>query len=253
MPKPATRRCQDLQLQLEKDQSSLVTAQAAVPTAQAQAQQSINTAQSNVNAAQAAVNLAVNQEGAANVHPVISAAVEQAQANLNQAQSQLALWLSRPLQQATLVTPDSGTVAEVYGAVGEYVGPDGVRRDPAPRSPSLWWILRHPALPVAATTPSGGSSTTSGFEPLIEIVGGAQQVMAQVPAVQCLRTLPFGRTAHVYIPALHLTVPGGWSTGGRAEPNPGGQHRRQLRRDNETKLDHTVGGLLPGMSATVRP
>jgi multidrug efflux pump subunit AcrA (membrane-fusion protein) len=237
-------RCQDLQLQLEKDQSSLVTAQAAVPTAQAQAQQSINTAQSNVNAAQAAVNLAVNQRALQSA-PSDPAAVEQAQANLSQAESQLEQG-QQALQQATLVAPNGGTVAEVYGAVGEYLGPDGVRQYSAPPQLPSGQSSGFQLFP-SQSAPPGGNTGASATQPLIEVIGGVQQVMAQVPESE-ISSLPIGHSASVSVSAVNVTTDAVVSdivlNAARAA--------NAVTYDVVLTLNRTIPGLLPGMSASVR-
>jgi multidrug efflux pump subunit AcrA (membrane-fusion protein) len=242
----AFARCQDLQLQLEKDQASLTTAQAAVPVAQAQAQEAINTAQANVNADQAAVNLAENQK-VMQSSPSDPAAVEQAQANLSQAQSQLQA-AQQGLQQATLLAPDSGVVAEVYGASGEYLGPGGVRQYAAPAQLPSNQPSGFQLFPAAQSAQSGGDSNTTGTQPLIELIGGTQQIMAQVPE-SYIHSLPVGHRATVSISAVNTTVDAVVTS----IVLNAARSTNTVTYDVILTLDRTVPGLLPGMSASVRP
>ena len=239
----AYTRCQDLQLQLEKDQASLVSAQAAVPVAEAQAQESTNTAQANVNAAQAAVNLAQNQQALQSA-PSNPAAVEQAQANLTQAESQLEQ-AQQGLQQATLVAPNDGIVAEVYGATGS-IGPDGSAQYSAPPQLQSGQSSGFQLFP-SQSAPSGNNANAAGTQPLIELVGGVQQIMAQVPESD-VSSLPVGHKATVSISAINLTTDAVVSdivlNAARAS--------NAVTYDVVLTLDRTIPGLLPGMSASVR-
>jgi multidrug efflux pump subunit AcrA (membrane-fusion protein) len=241
----AFTHCQDLQLQLNKDLTTLALAQADVPVAQAGSQQSANAAQAAVNTAQAAVNLAENQQALQSA-PSNSATLAQAQANLTQAQSQLAQ-AKQALQQATLVAPGSSVVAEVYGAAGEYLGPDGVHQYQAP-----------PALPtnqsqgfqLFPSQPSSGGASTSatGTEPVVELIGGQQQIVAQIPESDVSR-LPVGHRGSIRISALNMTT-----TGVVTEVVLNASRAANaVTYDVVFNLDGTLPGLLPGMSATVRP
>ena len=236
--------CQNLQQQWDKDQAASSQEQAQVPLAEAQAQQAINSAQATVNTAQAAVNTARYQE-TLQTSPTDVAGQDQAQANLNQAQGQLAQ-SQQALRQASLFAPGDGVVAEVYGAVGEYLGPDGVHMYEAPpalsaNQPSGFQLF--PSQPAA----SGSSSANVGTEPLIEVVGGQQQVMAQVPESK-ISKLPVGHTATVTVPALRSTATGVVT---EVVLNPT-RDNTAVTYDVIITLSRTVSGLLPGMSATVR-
>jgi HlyD family secretion protein len=236
--------CQDLQLQMDKDLAALSQAQAQVPVVEAQSQQSINSAQAAVNAAQAALNTAQFQLTLQS-SPTNVAAEAQAEAALSQAEGELAQ-TQQSLQQATLVAPSAGVVAEVYGAVGEYIGPDGVHLFSAPpalpaNQPSGFSLF--PSQPAS----SGSDSTSGGDEPLIEVVGGQQQVMAQVPESH-VSSLPVGKTTSISVAALHLRAAGVVT---EVILNPT-RDSAGVTYDVVITLNRTVPGLLPGMSATVR-
>ena len=109
------------------------------------------------------------------------------------------------LQEVALVSPGSGTVAEVYGAEGEYLGPDGVHQYAAPQAVPEQPVLRHPAVSGPDLTLDSGSAT-GNVEPLVEVIGGDQQVMAQVPESNVSK-FPIGHTASVSIAALRLRRP----------------------------------------------
>jgi multidrug efflux pump subunit AcrA (membrane-fusion protein) len=240
----AFTECQTLQSQRDRDAAAFDQAKAQVPFVQAQSQQAINQAQSTVNSAEAALQSAQYQltyQGSAN-NPT---ALSQAQAALGAAQEQL-VQIEKSLSDATLVASGSGVVAEVYGAVGEYLGSGGVQQYQNPaalqQNPSSGGFNLFPTQ----TTPSGSSTSAGGAEPLVEIVGGQQQVMAQVPETK-IGKLPVGHAATVSVPALGLTT-SGVVTEVVLNPTRG----TSVSYDVIVTLDRTVSGLLPGMSATVR-
>ncbi len=241
----ALTQCQSLNFNANKDQATLAGAQAQVPIAQAQAQQAINQAQATVNSAQAALNTAqyqVTLQGS----PTDPTAVAQAQANLASAQGQLAQ-AELSLQELTLISPGSGTVAEVYGAVGEYLGPDGVHQYAAPQAVQSNQRSGIQLFPEQ-TTPSNNGSTSGSVEPLVEVIGGNQQVMAQVPESH-VSGFPIGHAASVSIPALNTTTPARVT---EVVLNATRSSTGSVSYDVVLTLDHPVPGLLPGMSATVR-
>ena len=234
-------RCQQLQATLSQDQSTLSAAQAQLGVVEAQAQQSANSAQATVNSAQAALNLA-GYQGAVQSAP--SSTQAQAQATLNQAKAQLAQ-VQQQIADATIVAPDSGVISEVYGVAGEELGPNGVHTYQAPaglpqtQSPGFNLFPSQPAA-------SGSSTSNSGSEPTIELVGGSQQVKAQVPESD-VGNLPVGHQAKVSIPALSLTQNGTVTEVVLSAT----RNSTQVTYDVFITLDRTVPGLLPGMSATV--
>jgi multidrug efflux pump subunit AcrA (membrane-fusion protein) len=237
--------CQNLQLNLNGDQAAVSKAQAQLPVAQAQAQQAIDAAQANVNSAQAQLNVAAYQKTLQG-SPGSASAQAQAQANLNQAESQLAQVQSE-VNAARLTAPDGGVVTEVYGAAGETLGPDGVRlyQAPAaiPASPSTGFSL----FPTQPTSPGASSSGQSGSEPLIELVGGRQQIMAQIPE-SAVASVQVGRPATVNISALNIKASGQVTQLGLS-PN---RAASGVTYDVIVALNRTVSGLLPGMTATVQ-
>ena len=195
-----------------------------MPIAQTQAQQAINQAQATVNSAQAALDTAeyqVTLQGS----PTDPAALAQSQANLGAAQGQLAQ-ARLALQEVTLVSPGSGTVAEVYGAEGEYLGPDGVHQYAAPQAVPEQPVIRASSCFPEPTAPSNERHRPAGnVEPLVEVIGGDQQVMAQVPESNVSK-FPIGHTASVSIAALDYD---GHRQRDRCRPQRHSQHRfRQL-------------------------
>ena len=235
--------CQQLQGTSDNDQAAVTKAQAQVPVAQAQAMQADNAAQATVNAAQAALDLAQNQ-GTLQRAPGSAASVAQAQAALNQATAQLAQ-VQQQEQQATIVAPAAGVVAQVNGSTGENLGPSGVPAYKAPASIQSGQPSGFSLFPTQPT-PSGSSSST-GTEPLVEIIGGSQQVTAQVPESSIGR-FQVGHTASVTFSVLDITQ-GGVVTGVVLSPT---SNSAAVTYDVIVKLGRTVPGLLPGMSATVR-
>jgi hypothetical protein len=100
-----------------------------------------------------------------------------------------------------------------------------------------------PAQPSA----QGSSSSSSGDEPLIELVGGAQQVLAQVPQSN-VSSLQVGHSVSVYFSALNITETG-VVTGVGLSPT---RDSNAVTYDVTITLKRTVSGLLPGMSASVQ-
>lgn len=235
--------CQQLQSTYDDDQAALTKAQAQVPVVQAQSQQAINTAQATVNTAQAALNV-TQYQGTLQSSPSNSAVQAQAQAALNQAEAQLAQ-VQEQLLQASIVAPSAGVISEVYGAVGENLGPGGVPVYKAPASLPANQPSGFSLFPSWAT-PSG-QSNTGGTEPLIEVVGGDQQVTAQVPESSVGR-FQVGHTTSVAFSVLNTT-----ETGVVTEVvlNPT-NNNSAVTYQVMIRLDRTVPGLLPGMTATVR-
>lgn len=236
--------CQDLQLQLDRDLAAVSSAQAQVPVVTAQSQTTINQAQATVNAAQSTLNVAEYQLTLQS-SPNDPAAVAKAQADLSQAQGQVQQ-IQASIRQAELVAPDNGVVAALYGAVGEYLGPSGVHLY---SGPSQLPASNQPGFQLfpTATVPQSQSSAGSGTEPVIEIIGGQQQVEAQIPENR-VSSLGVGRTVHVEVPALNLTVTG---TVADVVLTPA-RSASSAQYDVFVNLSRTVAGLLPGMSATVR-
>jgi multidrug efflux pump subunit AcrA (membrane-fusion protein) len=236
--------CQNLQLTLNQDQGAVSKAQAQLPVTEAQAQESIDAAQATVNSAQASLNVA-NYQSTLQASPGSATSQAQAQANLNQAESQLAQVQSE-VNAASLVAPNGGVVTAVYGAAGESLGPDGVHvyQSPAaiPANQSSGFTL-FPSQPA-----SQGASTSgqSGSQPLIELVGGLQQIMAQIPEAQ-VASVQVGKPATVAISALNLKASGVVTQLGLS-PTRG---TNGVTYDVIVDLNRAVSGLLPGMSATV--
>ena len=143
------------------------------------------------------------------------------------------------------MAPAAGVVAQVNGSTGENLGPAGVPAYKAPASipasqPSGFSFF--PSQPTPA-----GSSSSSGTEPLVEIIGGIQQVTAQVPESSIGR-FQVGHPATVTFSVLNVTQQG-VVTGVVLSPT---SNSAAVTYAVVVKLDRTVPGLLPGMSATVR-
>jgi multidrug efflux pump subunit AcrA (membrane-fusion protein) len=236
--------CQSLQSQVQKDTSALAQAESQVPIAQTQSEQSINQAQATVNSAQAALNTAQYQ-ATLQSSPTNPTALAQAQATLAQAEGQLAQ-AQQALKAATVVAPDSGVVAEVYGAPGEYLGPDGVHQYQGPSAVQNNQSSGFQLFPQQTTGNGNASSSSGGSQPLVEVVGGQQQVMAQVPESDVSR-LPVGHTATVTISPLNIRT-----TGVVTEVVLNAtRNSSSVSYDVFITLSRTVPGLLPGMTASV--
>ena len=236
--------CQQLESTSDADQAAVTKAQAQVPVTQSQAMQADNAAQATVNTAQAALNVGQYQ-GTLQRSPANAQAQAQAQAALNQATAQMDQ-VQTQVQQATIVAPAAGVVAQVNGATGENLGPSGVPAYKAPASiqasqPSGFSLF--PSQPA----PSGSSASSSGNQPLVEIVGGIQQVTAQVPESKVGR-FRVGEGASVTFSVLGVTQEGR-VTGVVLSPTA---NSTGVTYAVIVKLDRTVPGLLPGMTATVR-
>jgi HlyD family secretion protein len=240
----AFTHCQDMQLAVSQDQSALSKAQAGLPVTQAQAQQAIDEAQANVNTAQSQLNTAQYQQTLQS-SPGTASAQAQAQAALNQAESQLAQVQSQ-VNATQIVAPDAGVVTEVFGTTGETLGPGGVHvyQPPAglPADQSSGFSL----FPSQPSSQGSSGSSQSGSEPLIEVVGGRQQIMAQIPESE-VASVQAGKAATVTISALHATASGRVTQLGLSPTRASSG----VTYDVIVTLDRTVSGLLPGMSATV--
>lgn len=235
-------QCQDLQSQLDKDQATLYQAQSQVSVVGAQAQDTINQDDSAVNSAQSALELAQYQQ-TLQTSPTSPTAIAQASAAVSQAQGQLQA-AQQALDKATLLAPASGTVAEVDGAVGEVLGPDGVRQYQGPSSISAAQTPSFQLFP-SPTTP-GGASSNDTTEPLVELIGGEQQVMAQVPEKDIGR-FHDGQTLTVGLADLHTSVTGTVSS----IVLSAARTATSVTYNVVVSLAHPISGLLPGMSASV--
>lgn len=236
--------CQNLQLTLSQDQAAVSKAEAQLPVTQAQSQQSIDAAQANVNTAQAALNLSEYQQTLQS-SPGSASSQAQAQANLNQAESQLAQIQSQ-VNAASLVAPDGGVVTAVYGVAGETLGPDGVHIYQAPAAIPANQSTGFSLFPSQPSSQGGSSSSQSGSEPLVELVGGQQQIMAQIPESE-VASVQVGKPVTVSISALNVTASGLVTQLGLSPTRA----TSGVTYDVIVDLDRTVSGLLPGMSATV--
>ena len=236
--------CQQLQSTSDADNAAVAKAQAQVPVVQAQSMQADSSAQATVNAAQAALDLAQNQ-GALQSAPASVGSQAQARAALNQATAQLAQ-VQQQVQDATIVAPAAGVVAQVNGSTGENLGPAGVPAYKAPASIAANQSSGGFSLFPSQPTPSG-SSSSGGTEPLVEVIGGIQQVTAQVPESSIGR-FQVGHTATVTFSVLNVTQTG-VVTGVVLSPT---SNSSAVTYAVIVKLDRTVPGLLPGMTATIR-
>ena len=181
-------------------------AEAQLPVTQAQSQQSIDAAQANVNTAQAALNLAQYQ-GTLQSSPGSASSQAQAQANLNQAESQFGRQIQSQVNAASLVAPNGGVVTAVYGVAGETLGPNGVHIYQAPAAIPANQLTGFSLFPSQPSSQGGSTSSQSGSEPLIELVGGQQQIMAQIPESE-VASVQVGKPVTVSISALNLTASG---------------------------------------------
>jgi multidrug efflux pump subunit AcrA (membrane-fusion protein) len=240
----AYTHCQNLQLTMDQDQTTLRQAQAQLPVVESESQAAIDSAQATANSAQSALNLA-NYQATLQGAPSNSATQAQADANLTQAQAQLA-GVQRSIQDASLVAPDGGVISEIYGEAGENLGPNGVEIYQAPASLPTNSSGGFSLFPTSSSG-QGSSSSSSGSEPFIELVGGRQQVLAQVTESQ-VGSVPVGHTAKVYFSVLNLTESGVVSQVGLSPT----RNNSAVTYDVTITLDHTVPGLLPGMTAAVR-
>ena len=236
--------CQNLQFQLDKDTSALTQAQAQVPIAAAQAKQAVDQQQAAVNTAQAALAVAQQQQAVQSA-PANAAGLAQAEATLNQADSQLRQ-AQQAVQEAVLLAPASGTVMQVSGAVGEYLGGDGVRQYSGPAALPTNQQPSFDLFPAAAGSSANGSSTAATL-PLIEVMAGPQQITAQVNE-SAVSHFTVGHHATVRMNATDVNVP---ATAVGIILNPA-RTATAVTYDVILNLDHPLTGLLPGMSATVR-
>ena len=235
--------CQDLQLQMERDQSAAAQAASQISVAEGQANDMVTQDQAAVNSAAAALRVAQYQVTlqTSSANPT---AVAQAEAVVSQAKGQVAQ-AQQALTEATLMAPADATVAEVFGAVGEFLGPDGVHQYSGPAALPSSGSSGFQLFP-AATVPSSGS-TASANQPLLQLIGGNQQVTVQVPEGS-VGSLHAGGPATVSIGALHQTVNAAVTSVIQNSVHTSGP----VTFDAVVTLDHPVGGLLPGMSASVR-
>ena len=236
--------CQNLQLTLNQDQGAVSKAQAQLPVTQAQAQGSSTPRRQRSTVLRPPSTWPTTSRRCS--PPLGSASSQaQAQANLNQAEAQLAQVQSE-VSAASLVAPNAGVVTAVYGAAGETLGPDGVHMYQSPAAIPANQSSGFTLFPSQPTSQGASTSGQSGSEPLIELVGGQQQIMAQIPETQ-VASVQVGKQATVSISALNLTASGVVAQLGLS-PNRGSNG---VTYDVIVDLNRVVSGLLPGMTATV--
>ena len=235
--------CQNLQLTLNQDQGAVSKAQAQLPVSEAQAQQSIDTAQATVNSAQATLNVA-NYQSTLQSSPG-SASFPGPGASESESGRVTAGAGAERGQRRQPRCSQRGRghrgVRSGRGDLGTGWGPHlpvaaGDSREP---------VVRLLTLPIAAHVAGCIDLRQSGSEPLIELVGGRQQIMAQIPEAE-VASVRVGKSATVNLGFEHHGVGRGHPVG--TEPNEG---INGVTYDVIVDLKRTVSGLLPGMSSTV--
>jgi multidrug efflux pump subunit AcrA (membrane-fusion protein) len=234
--------CQNLQLQLQKDQATLAQVQGGISDALARGQQMTDQANHALAISEAALRISQNLL-AVQLAPGTPVQIAQAQAVVARDEYQVALD-QVTLLRTTITAPGDGVVAEVNGSVGELVGSSGVHTyaGPAPVSENQ---------PSFQLFPSAPSSSTSANQPstvsLVTIYqAGDMEVTTQVPE-SAIGSIHKGDPAKVAISALNTTVN---ATVDRIVAIPANSPG-QVVYDVILATAGRPAGLLPGMTATV--
>jgi multidrug efflux pump subunit AcrA (membrane-fusion protein) len=239
--------CANLQTTINRDATSVSSAQAELANVQSSVQLDEQRDSSNLTSSQNVLTAAQARESAATA-PVTSAVIDQAKAQLATAQAQVATD-----QQAVLNTkilaPADGVVAETAGAVGEVVGPTGVHGFQGPGEQSGTQSNSGSGFQLFVPQTSGGGSSNSNqnaYMPLMTLYTSPLNIVAQIPETD-MSSVHDGATASVSITALNLTVSGKVQSTELAAV----ESSSTTYYDVTISLDSNDSRLMAGMSASV--
>jgi multidrug efflux pump subunit AcrA (membrane-fusion protein) len=240
--------CANLQSTVNRDATTLSSAQAELSGVQSSAQLQEARDSSDLTSSQDVLTAAQARQSAATA-PLTPAVLDQAKADLATAQAQVATD-QQALLDTKIVAPADGVVAAAAGAVGDVVGPDGVHGFQGPSEESGTQANSDPGfeLFVPQTGGSGGDTASqNAYMPLITLYTSPYTVVAQVPETD-MSSVRDGATASLDIAALNLTVKG---TVENTELDPVNSDSTTTYYDVTISLDSTDAELMAGMSVQV--
>ena len=240
--------CANLQSTVNRDATTLSSAEAELSDVQSSAQLQQQRDSSDLTSSQAVLTAAQARQSAATA-PVTPALLDQAKAELATAQAQVATD-QQALQDTKILAPSDGVVAATAGAVGDVVGPDGVHgfQGPAEESGTQQNSSGGFELFVPQTGGSGGGTTSQNtYMPLITLYTSPYTVVAQVPETD-MSSVRDGAAASLDITPLDLTVNG---TVENTELDPVNGTSTTTYYDVTIGLDSTDSRLMAGMSVQV--
>ncbi len=234
---------------MDKDAAALAQAQAQLSAVQSSTrtqeqndQKALAQGQSVLQAAQAQL--------AAQGSPLTPATIAQARSQLATAQAQLAAD-ELALQQTTILAPSDGVVADIAGAVGDVVGPQGVHAYAGPAAQSGTLVDQQPGVQLFVPTPATGGGSASaaenpGYSALVTVYSGALEVTAQLPESQ-MASAHLGQQTSLSVSASGKTLTGHISQI-RLDPArvPGATYY-----DVTIAIDNAPPDVLAGMSVDV--
>lgn len=238
--------CASLQIELDRDDSSLAQAKASLSSIQASNQSEQQQDANNLAGSQAVLASAqqlVTSQGTA----LTPATVAQAQAQLAAAQAQLAAD-QVALRQTSIIAPADGIIAETAGAIGDIAGSDGVHNyaGPAGQPGTLQNQQSNIQLFAPVGGSGGGTAQTPQFSALITLYSGSLNVTAQLPESQ-MTGIHVGQSASLEINAAGVTVPGRIYLITTVPTNVSGSTYYNVT----FTMDHAPSAVVVGMSVTV--
>jgi multidrug efflux pump subunit AcrA (membrane-fusion protein) len=239
--------CANLQTTINRDATTVSSAQAELANVQSSVQLDGQRDSSNLTSSQNVLTAAQARESAATA-PVTPATIDQAKAQLATAQAQVATD-QQALQNTSVLAPSDGVVAETAGAVGAVVGPTGVHGFQGPGEQSGTQSNSGSGFQLFVPSTggsSGGSSNQNTYMPLITLYTSPLTVVAQVPETD-MSAVHDGASASISITALNLTVSGKVETTELAAVESSSTTYYNVT----ISLDSNDSRLMAGMSAQV--
>lgn len=200
--------CANLETTINRDSTSVSSAQAELANVQSSVQLDEQRDSSNLTSSQNVLTAAETRQQAATA-PVTPAILDQAKAQLATAQAQVATD-QQALQNTKILAPADGVVAETAGAAGEVVGPTGVHGYQGPGQQSGTQSNSGSGFELFVPQTSGSNNSTSNqnaYMPLITLYTSPLTVVAQIPESN-MASVHEGVAASISITALNLTVSG---------------------------------------------
>ncbi len=239
--------CANLQTTINRDATTVSSAQAELANVQSSVQLDEQRDSSNLNSSQNVLTAAQARQSAATA-PVTAATIDQAKAQLATAQAQVATD-QQALRNASVLAPSDGVVAETAGAVGAVVGPTGVHGFQGPGEQSGTQSNSGSGFQLFVPSTggsSGGSSSQNTYMPLITLYTAPLTVVAQIPETD-MSAVHDGARASISVTALNLAVSGKVQTTELAAV----ESSSTTYYDVTISLDSNDSRLMAGMSAQV--
>ncbi|HWG26811.1 HlyD family secretion protein [Actinospica sp.] len=239
--------CANLQSTINRDSTTLSSAQAELANVQSSVQLEGQRDSSNLTSSQNVLTAAAARQEAATA-PVTAATIDQAKAQLATAQAQVATD-QQALQNTKILAPSDGVIAETAGAVGEVVGPSGVHGYQGPGEQSGTQSNGGSGFELFVPQTGGGNGSSTGqnaYMPLMTLYTAPLTVVAQVPETD-MSSVHDGATASISVTALNLSVSGKVQNTELAAV----QSSSTTYYDVTISLDSNDSRLMAGMSAQV--